>query len=130
MNNEYFKSLNDFSANAMEAAKSLSELNSKLMEKTISLQMKAADLMVEGGMKQGQMVQETKEAKEYMAKQASLVEEYTNKFVELAQSNVALAQEAGEEYKAWVEKNMKAVDAVAKTVASKPAVRKSATKAA
>ena len=124
MNNEYFKSLNEFSSNTMEVATARGELNSKLMEKTISLQMKAADLMVEGSMKQGQMVQETKEAKDYMAKQASLVEEYTNKFVELAQSNVALAQEAGEEYKAWIEKNVKAADVVAKTVASKTVAMK------
>ena len=65
------------------------------------------------------MVQETKEVKDYLAKQASLVEEYANKFVELAKSNVALAQEAGEDYKAWVEKNMKTADAAAKTVAKK-----------
>ena len=125
MQNDYFKSLNEFSTNAMEAAKELGELNSKLMEKTIALQMKAADLMVEGGMKQGQMVQETKEVKDYLSKQASLVEEYANKFVDLAKSNVALAQEAGEEYKAWAEKNMKSVDAAAKTVAKK-AVAKAA----
>ena len=125
MQNDYFKSLNDFSANAMEAAKELGELNSKLMEKTIALQMKAADLMVEGSMKQGQMVQETKEVKDYLSKQASLVEEYANMFVDLAKSNVALAQEAGEEYKAWAEKNMKSVDAAAKTVAKK-AVAKAA----
>ena len=125
MQNDYFKSLNDFSANAMEAAKELGELNSKLMEKTIALQMKAADLMVEGSMKQGQMVQETKEVKDYLSKQASLVEEYANKFVDLAKSNVALAQEAGEEYKAWAEKNMRSVDAAAKTVAKK-AVAKAA----
>ena len=125
MQNDYFKSLNDFNTNAMEAVKELGELNSKLMEKTVALQMKAADLMVEGSMKQGQVVQETKEVKDYLAKQASLVEEYAGKFVELAKSNVALAQEAGEEYKAWAEKNMKAADAAAKTVAKK-AVSKAA----
>jgi len=123
MQNDYFKSLNELSANAMEAAKSLGEINSKLMEKTIALQMKAADLMVEGSMKQGQVVQETKEVKDYLAKQAGLVEEYAEKFVELAKSNVELAQEAGEDYKAWVEKNMKTADEVAKTVAKKAPVK-------
>ena len=125
MQNDYFKSLNEFSTNAMEAAKSLGELNSKLMEKTLALQVKAADLVVEGSMKQGQMVQETREIKDYLAKQSSLVEEYAGKFAELAKSNVELAQEAGDEYKAWVEKNMKAVDTAAKTVAKK-AVAKAA----
>ena len=125
MQNDYFKSLNEFSTNAMEAAKALGELNGKLMEKTIALQMKAADLMVEGSLKQGQMVQETKEVQDYLAKQASLVEEYSSKFVELAKSNVELAQEAGEEYKAWVEKNVKAADVAAKSVARK-AVSKAA----
>ena len=47
------------------------------------------------------------------------MEEYTGKLVELAKSNVSLAQEAGVEYKAWVEKRLKTADTTAKSVAKK-----------
>ena len=125
MQQEYFKSFSEFNANAMEAAKSLGEINRKLMEKTIALQMKAADLMVEGSLQQGKLVQETKEIKDFMGNQTTLMEEYAAKFSELAKSNVALAQEAGEEYKAWFEKRMETASSAAKGVAKK-AVSKAA----
>ena len=44
MQNEYFKAMNDLSTNAMDAAKALGEINSKILEKTIALQMQATDL--------------------------------------------------------------------------------------
>ena len=46
--------------------------------------------------------------------------------IELANSNVSLAQEAGEEYKAWVEKRMDTANIAAKDVASKAVAVKSA----
>ena len=125
MQNEYFKTMNDFSTNAMDAAKALGEINSKLLEKTIALQMQATDLMVEGTVKQSKVVQETKEIKDLMSKQSSLVEEYANKFVDLAKSNIALAQEAGAEYKSWMEARVENADTAAKTIAKK-AVSKAA----
>ena len=99
MQQDYFKSLNEFSNSAMEAAKTLGEINGKLMEKTIALHMKAADLAVEGSLQQGKLVQEAREIKDFIGNQTGLVQEYAGKFVELAKSNVSLAQEAGEEYK-------------------------------
>ena len=126
MQQDYFKSLNEFSNNAMEAARTLGEINGKLMEKTIALHMKAADLVVEGGLQQGKLVQETREIKDFIGNQTGLVQEYAGKFVELAKSNVSLAQEAGEEYKAWAEKRMDTANSAAKDVAQKAVAVKSA----
>lgn len=119
MQQDIIKSFNEFSKNTMEAAKTLGEINSKLVEQTIKQQMKAADLFLESSVKQAKLVQETKEVKDLMAGQTALVEEYTAKFVELAKSNVNLAQEAGSEYKAWIEKGLKEADSTAKSVAKK-----------
>ena len=126
MQQDYFKSLNEFSNNAMEAAKSLGELNSKLVEKSIALQMKTADLMVEGTLEQSKLVQETREIKDYMGLQSNLVAEYTNKIVELARSNVSLAQEAGQEYKNWIEDRMDSVSSTATRAAKKAVAPKAA----
>jgi len=126
MQQDYFKSLNEFSNSAMEAARSLGEINSKLMEKTFALQMKVADLVVEGGLQQGKLVQETREAKDFIGEQTNLVQEYAGKFVELTRSNVSLAQEAGEEYKSWMEKRMEAANSAAKHAVKKAVTTKAA----
>lgn len=119
MQQDILKSFNDFSKNAMESAKTLGEINSKLVEQVVKQQMKAADLVFESSVKQAKLVQETKEIKDLMADQSALVEEYTDKFVELARSNASLAQEAGSEYKAWIEKGVKEADSAVKSVAKK-----------
>ena len=119
MQQDIIKSFNEFSNNALEAAKALGEINSKLMDKTLKQHMKAADLFVEGSLRQAKLMQETKEIKDYVANQTALVEEYSGKLVELAKSNVSLAQEASSEYKVWLEKGLKTADSAAKSVAKK-----------
>ena len=119
MQQDIIKSFNEFSKNAMESAKSLGEIQSKLMERTMKQQMKAAELFFEGSVKQAKLVQETKEMKDLMAGQAALAEKYAGKLVELAKDNVNLAQEAGAEYKAWIEKGLKEADSAAKSVTKK-----------
>ena len=119
MQQDILKSFNDFSNKTLEAAKSLGEINSKLMDKTLKQNMKAADLFVESSLRQAKLMQETKEIKDYVANQTALFEEYSGKFVELAKSNVSLAQEAGLEYQAWLEKGLKTADTAAKSVTKK-----------
>lgn len=119
MQQDILKSLNEFGNTTLEAAKALGEINSKFVEQTIKQQLKAADLFVAGSLQQAKLVQDTKETKDLMAKQAALAEEYTAKFVDLAKANATLAQEAGAEYKAWIEKGMKQADTTVKSVAKK-----------
>lgn len=119
MQQDILKSLNEFGNTTLEAAKALNEINSKFVEKTIKQQLKAADLFVAGSLQQAKLTQDVRETKDFMAKQAALAEEFTAKFVDLAKANATLAQEAGAEYKAWIEKGMKQADTTVKSVAKK-----------
>ncbi|MDJ0955283.1 MAG: phasin family protein [Arenicellales bacterium] len=119
MQQDILKSFNEFSNKTLEVAKALGEVNSKLIDKTLKQQMKAADLYVEGSLRQAKLIQETKDMKDYFANQTALFEEYSSKFVDLAKANVSLAQEAGVEYKALLEKGLKTADTAAKSVAKK-----------
>lgn len=119
MQQDILKSLNEFGNTTLEAAKALNEINSKFVEKTIKQQLKAADLFVAGSLQQAKLAQDVRETKDFMAKQAALTEEFTAKFVDLAKANATLAQEAGAEYKAWIEKGMKQADTTVKSVAKK-----------
>lgn len=121
MQQEILKSINELSNNALEAARALGEINSKLVENTIKQQLKAADLFVDGSMRQAKLAQEVKEVKDFVAGQTALIEEYAGRYAELAKDNVALAQEAGVEYKAWIEKGIKKADTVVKSAAKKAA---------
>lgn len=103
MQQEFVNTVNNFGKNAMEAAKSLGEINSKIAEQVIERQLAVANLFVEGSTHQAKLVQETKDVKEYWSKQASLTDEYAGKAMDLAKQNVELAQQAGEQYKAWFE---------------------------
>ena len=104
MQQDFVNTMNDFSKNAVEAAKSLGEINAKLAEEVIERQLAVANLFVEGSVNQAKLAQETKDVKEYWSKQAALTDEYAGKAMDLAKQNVELAQKVGEQYKAWFEK--------------------------
>lgn len=104
MQQEFVNTMSNFSKNAVEAAKSLGEINSKVTEEVIERQLAAANLFVEGSVSQAKLAQETKDVKEFWSKQAALTDEYAGKAMDLAKKNVELAQKAGEQYKAWFEK--------------------------
>jgi phasin family protein len=104
MQQEFVNTINDFGKNAVDAAKSLGEINSKIAEQVIERQLAAANLFVEGSVNQAKLAQETKDVKEFWSKQAALTDEYAGKAMDLAKQNVELAQKFGEQYKAWFEK--------------------------
>ena len=104
MQPDFTNTINDFGKNAVEAAKTLGEINSKLAEEVIARHLAAVNLCVESGVSQVKLAQETKDVKEFWSKQAALTDEYAGKAMDLARKNVELAQKAGEQYKAWLEK--------------------------
>ena len=121
MQNELMSSMQDIGKQAVESAKGLGELNSKMIEKAIEQQMSITNMCVESGMKQVQLLQDTKDVKDYWSKQASLVEEYAGKLMEAAKQQVEFAQKAGEEYKAWLEQGVKQATDTAKAATKKKA---------
>lgn len=104
MQPDFVNTMNDFGKNAVEAARSLGEINSKLAGEVIETHLAAMNLCVEGGVSQVKLAQETKDVKDFWSKQAALTDEYAGKAMDLARKNVELAQKAGEQYKAWFEK--------------------------
>ena len=121
MQQDILSNMNDFGKSAFEAAKSLGVINGKLVEQAIEQQLSVANLYVEGGMQQVKLVQNSKDVKEYWTKQAALVEEYAGKIMDVAKDQVNLAQKAGEEYKAWLEKGMQQANVAAKAATKKAA---------
>ena len=104
MQQEFVNTMNNFGKNAVEAVKSLGDINTKIAEQVIERQLAAANLFVEGSVSQVKLAQETRDVKEFWSKQAALTDEYAGKAMDLAKKNVELAQKAGEQYKAWFEK--------------------------
>ena len=103
MQQDFVNTMNNFGKNAVEAAKTLGEINAKIAEQVIERQLAAANLVVESGVNQAKLAQETKDVKEYWSKQAALTDEYAGKAMDLAKQNVELAQQFGEQYKDWFE---------------------------
>ncbi len=104
MQQDFVNTFNSFGKNAVEAAKTLGEINSKLADQVIERQLAAVNLAVEGSVSQVKLAQETKDVKDFWTKQSALTDEYAGKAMDLAKKNVELAQEAGEQYKTWLEK--------------------------
>lgn len=120
MQQDFVNTMSNFGKNAVEAAKSLGEINSKIAEEVIERQLAAANLFVEGSVNQAKVAQETKDVKEFWSKQSALTDEYAGKAMDLAKQNVELAQKVGEQYKTWFEKGFaqanEAADEVTKQV--------------
>lgn len=131
MQQEFVNTMNDFGKTAVDAAKTLGEINSKLAEEVIERQLAVANLFVEGSVSQAKLAQESKDVKEYWSKQAALTDEYAGKAMDLAKKNVELAQKAGDEYKAWFEKGFAQANSAANeaTKAATAATKKAGTAA-
>ena len=144
MKKEYVTTASDYGKSAIKANKELVEINGRLMSKMLESQISLASVLVESGEKQMAAAANVKDPKTYVETQTALLEEYAAKLTETAQSNAKLAQEAGEQLKAWFEKSVKTADEAVKEAAvkagapmtsakkpvAKPAVKKTAPKKA
>lgn len=119
MQQDFMKVFNDFGKQAYASGVALGEINTALAGNLIAQQLDFANVWVEGGVKQLQAAQSCKDAKEYFSNQTKLVQEYTDKLMALAKTQVNLAQTAGEKYQAWFEQSVKQANGAAKTVAKK-----------
>ena len=121
MQNEILNAMTGYGKNSVEATKELVDINGKLMAKILDSQVALANLYVEGSEKQLEVASASTDPKELIAAQTALVEEYSAKLSEFAQSSAKLAEEAGEELKTWFEKGVKASEEAVKEAASKAA---------
>jgi len=118
---DFVNTVNDFGKSAFDSMRALGEINGKLAEKMLAQQLDVANLCVEGGMAQVKVAQDSKDVKDYLTRQSSLVEEYAGKFLALAKSQASLVREAGSEYQAWLDVGLKQANGAVKTTAKKAA---------
>jgi len=145
MQAELISSFSDYSKTAVVSAKELLAINSKLMGKLLDSQINLAALYVESSEKQMGLMESMDNPSEFLSKETSLFEEYSNKFADVAQKSMLIVKESSEEYKSWVESGLKVADEAVKDAQSaavaeikpvkaqatkKPAAKKAAVKKA
>lgn len=118
MQQDYTKSISEMGHTALEATKELVEINGKFMGKMLENQMSLATFYVETSEKQISLASQASDPKELFTAQAGLMEECSAKLADATQANAKLAEEAGEEIKAWFEKSMKTADDAVKEATS------------
>ena len=82
-------------------------MNGKLMGKVLESQMELANLYIEGGEKQLAATKCATDPQEFVTRQSAIMQEYANKLARVTEKNIKLAQDAGEELKTWLERNVK-----------------------
>ncbi|MFX4227995.1 MAG: phasin family protein [Porticoccaceae bacterium] len=118
MQAELISSFSDYSKTAVISAKELLEINKRLMGKMLDSQISLAALYVESSEKQLGLMESIDKPAEFLSKESSLIEEYSNRFADVAQKRMQIVKETSEEFKSWVEKGMKVADEAVKEVQS------------
>lgn len=117
--NDIYKAMSGHGKNSIEAAKALVDINGKLMSKVLEGQVALANLYIEGSEKQLDAASASTDPKEFLATQTALVQEYSAKLSEFAESSAKLAEETSQELKSWFEQGLET---------SKEEVKKATTK--
>jgi len=110
MADDILKNFEKLNQSTIQATKELVELNGKLMGKVLESQVELANLYIEGGEKQLAATKGASDPQEFVARQSTVMQEYANKLAQVTEKNIKLAQEAGEELKTWLKKNVKPFD--------------------
>ena len=110
MQAELISSFSDYSKTAVVSAKELLAINSKLMGKLLDSQITLAALYVESSEKQMGLMESIDNPSEFLNKETSLFEDYSNKFADVARESMQIVKESSEEYKSWVESGLKVAD--------------------
>lgn len=109
MDNAFIDNWQDYSKNAVAAAKELETINTQVIEKLTGKQMELANAAFETSTRYMSSLSEVKGYQEIVSEQAKLAAEFNEKLIDTARSTADIMTESRELYQAWVEKNMKAV---------------------
>ena len=107
MADDILKNFEKLNQSTIQATKELVVLNGKLMGKVLESQVELANLYIEGGEKQLAATKGATDPQEFVSRQSAIMQEYANKLAQVTEKNIKLAQDAGVELKAWLEKNAK-----------------------
>jgi uncharacterized protein involved in exopolysaccharide biosynthesis len=131
MDNKLIESWQDYTKNALAAAKELEVINSQVIEKLTAKHMELANAAFEAGTKYVSTLSEVKGYQDLIAEQTKLASEFNEKMIEAARTTADILTESREAYQAWLEKGFKAVAGGSEFVlpslfASKKPVKKAA----
>jgi len=92
-----------FTRTALDAVKELTELNTKLLERTSEQQFELANASLDAGVKGAQLVSEPRSYKDFVSGQTALVTEYGDRVLKIVRRSNEVAAELRDEYAAWLE---------------------------
>jgi len=106
---ENLEMFSEMSGKGYEAARQLGEINLSVMEKMMGRQMEALSLFMETGLQQAKMVSEAKGYGELVKGQIEMAKDLGMRVMEESRTNLQLANDSRDEYRAWFEQGMKTV---------------------
>jgi phasin family protein len=106
---ESIEVLNDLSSKGYEAAKSLGEINLRIMERMMARQLDTFNLVMDSGLRNIKMITEAKGPNDLVRGQMDLVREVSERLLAESRESVKLASDTREEYRAWVEQGVQIV---------------------
>ena len=106
---ENLEMFSEMSSKGYEAVRRLGEINLRMMERMLGRQMEAATLFMETGLQQAKMVSEAKGYGELVKGQIEMAQDLGKRMMEEGRTNIQLANESRDEYRAWFEQGMETV---------------------
>jgi hypothetical protein len=92
-----------FTRTAFDAVKELTELNTKLLERTSEQQFELANASFDAGVKGVQLVSEPRSYKDFVSGQTALITEYGDRVLKIVRRGNEVAAELRDEYATWLE---------------------------
>ena len=111
MENKFIENWQEYGKNAIEAAKELESINTKVVEKITGKQMELANAVFEVSTKYVGVLSDLKGYQGLFAEQSKLASEFNEKLIETTRDTANIIAETREAYQAWFEKGLKAMTA-------------------
>ena len=111
--------MNEMTSKGADRLSSLGDLNLKIWEKMAARQLEALNLMMEQSVRQMKIASEAKGYNEFVKAQVEMAKEASERMMEEVRTNMSLANEVRDEYRAWAQAGMSEMTAeIKKSVAS------------
>jgi hypothetical protein len=101
--------LGDLSSKGYEAAKSLGEINLRIMEKMMTRQLDTFNMVATGGLRNLKMITEAKGPNDMLRSQLDLAREFSESMLNESREAVKLATDTRDEYRAWFEQGVQVI---------------------
>ena len=111
--------MNEMTSKGADRLSSLGDLNLKVWEKLAARQLEALNLMMKQSVRQMKIASEAKGYNEFVKAQVEMAKEASERMMEEVRTNMSLANEVRDEYRAWAQAGMSEMTAeIKKSVAS------------